>query len=117
MTAACDVRAQSSPAALAALAMGASASASAAARARGHPELRIVRTAPVTVAGTGFRNHERVRVSLRMTPRSASRTVTARVDGTFTARFAGGDGGPALDVPPNPLDRSSAVTFAPRPRS
>src|SRR4051794_30246759 len=57
--------------------------------ARSHAQLRIVHSAPLTVAGAGFASRERVRLSLRGGARSAVRTVTARADGTFTARFAG----------------------------
>jgi hypothetical protein len=52
------------------------------------PALRVVATAPVTVAGTGFAAGERVRLTLRAgRARPSTRTVDAGRDGRFRARF------------------------------
>jgi hypothetical protein len=52
------------------------------------PEVRLVRSAPVTVAGTGFVGDERVRLVLRAGRwRPAVRTVQATPDGSFRVVF------------------------------
>jgi hypothetical protein len=51
--------------------------------------LSIVRSAPLTVRGTGFASSERVRVTLRTTTRTVVRSARTGPGGTFTARFPG----------------------------
>jgi hypothetical protein len=54
------------------------------------PRLAVVRADPVTVHGTAFRPHERVRVVLRRPDRAAAtRRVRASDRGAFSASFAG----------------------------
>lgn len=48
----------------------------------------VVSTAPVSVAGSGFRSRERVTVTL-MTTGAYRKVVRATAKGAFTARFAG----------------------------
>jgi hypothetical protein len=51
------------------------------------PKLELAGTRPVTVHGTGFRSHERVRVVLRQ-PSGVSRQKTrGDADGAFSSRF------------------------------
>jgi hypothetical protein len=52
------------------------------------PELRLVRTVPLTVAGSGFAAREHVRLTLRAGKRRpATRSVQATRTGTFRAAF------------------------------
>ena len=60
----------------------------ASARAATRPALRLVDTSPVAFRGTGFKAHERVRVSVYAGTRATRRT-TAGLRGGFTVRFAG----------------------------
>jgi hypothetical protein len=53
-----------------------------------HPALKLEGRAPVTIAGTGFAAHERVRLVLH-SPRARSRQVTASSSGTFSKAFSG----------------------------
>jgi hypothetical protein len=53
------------------------------------PRLAIVRAAPVTVRGTGFVAHERVRLTVRTVTRTVVRSTRANPNGAFTVRFAG----------------------------
>lgn len=68
---------------LAALALAGLASAATA-----QPRLRLTDGTPLTVAGTGFRSHEHVKVVYRA-DQMWTRNVTATTAGSFTARFAG----------------------------
>jgi hypothetical protein len=52
------------------------------------PALAIDHSRPLTVHGTGFRKHERVRLVLHR-PGSAVRHATAAASGAFTTAFAG----------------------------
>jgi hypothetical protein len=57
-----------------------------------HPrraELKITRTSPVTVHGSGFRRSERVRLVVRSAATRIVRRVTAGPRGAFTTTFAG----------------------------
>ncbi len=50
------------------------------------PALKIVRSTPLTIHGTGFHPRERVRVTV-VTSRAAVRITRTTATGTFTARF------------------------------
>jgi hypothetical protein len=52
------------------------------------PHLRITRTSPLTVMGSGFKSHEQVNVLYR-SEQTWTRHAIATSAGTFTARFAG----------------------------
>jgi hypothetical protein len=54
------------------------------------PRLRLLDADPVAFRGTGFKAHERVRVSVYAGTRAAKR-VTAGVRGRFVVRFSGVD--------------------------
>jgi hypothetical protein len=85
---------------VAAVALAATAATFASARATTRPALRLVDTSPVAFRGTGFKAHERVRVSVYAGTR-ATRRATAGLRGGFTVRFAG--------LNPNPCAGFSAV--------
>src|SRR4051812_25020917 len=53
------------------------------------PRLAIVRASPVTVRGTGFVAHERVRLTVRTATRTVVRSTRAGANGAFTVRLAG----------------------------
>jgi hypothetical protein len=61
----------------------------AASAAAGAPRLQIVRASPVTVRGTGFVGRERIRLTVRTTARTVTRSIHAGANGAFTVRFAG----------------------------
>ena len=82
---------------LAVLATIAIAAAGSAAQAAGptRAALKLTRSAPATVHGSGFHGHERVRLILRRSIRDIElRSVTAGAAGTFTATFRQIDLGP-----------------------
>jgi uncharacterized protein (DUF58 family) len=54
--------------------------------ARSHPTISVTRMVPITVAGTGFKAGERVKVVVRI-PAVYRKTVTASRRGRFTATF------------------------------
>jgi hypothetical protein len=58
-------------------------------RAGSDPALRLVTTRPVTVHGTGFKAHERVRLVLRKPSGAYRRRARAGPRGRFTRRFRG----------------------------
>jgi len=75
--------------AVAALVMVVSAAAGPAAPAQARPALRLATLSPVSVHGSGFGAHERVRVRLRVHDTvTATRSVRATRRGGFTVRFA-----------------------------
>jgi hypothetical protein len=63
-------------------------SAQASERARARPKLQVSTQPVVRVQGTGFRRHERVKVTLVTSTRHV-RHVTASSSGRFTVRFGG----------------------------
>ena len=54
-----------------------------------HAALKLERTSPVTVRGTGFRPSERVVLRARTNTASMTRTVTAGASGAFAATIPG----------------------------
>jgi hypothetical protein len=60
----------------------------ASARAVSRPALRLMDAGPVAFRGTGFKPHERVRISVYAGERAAKRVV-AGARGRFVVRFAG----------------------------
>ena len=75
---------------MAVVALAATVATLASARATTRPTLRLVDASPVAFRGTGFKAHERVRVSVYAGTRATRRT-TAGLRGRFTVRFAGLD--------------------------
>jgi hypothetical protein len=54
------------------------------------PQIQVTSATPMTVTGTRFHRHERVRVTMRSTPgMSMVRRTTAGARGRFTVRFRG----------------------------
>jgi hypothetical protein len=53
------------------------------------PVVRVAADAPVTVAGSGFREHEPVRVTIVMGTRRFAGAAVASAAGEFNVRFAG----------------------------
>jgi hypothetical protein len=53
------------------------------------PMVRVVADAPVTVMGSGFREHEPVRVTIVMGTRRFAGAAVASAAGEFSVRFAG----------------------------
>jgi len=75
---------------VAVVALAATVATLASARATTRPTLRLVDASPVAFRGTGFKAHERVRVSVYAgTP--ATRRTSAGLRGRSTVRFAGLD--------------------------
>jgi hypothetical protein len=72
---------------LAAVALAASVAALASARVATRPTLRLMDASPVVFRGTGFKAHERVRVSVYAGARATKR-VEAGARGGFVARFS-----------------------------
>jgi hypothetical protein len=72
----------------AALAVCAMAPATPTRAAASRAELKVTRTAPLTVRGSGFERSERVRVLARAGTRSIVRRVAADGRGAFTTTFA-----------------------------
>ena len=77
-------------AALLGLVTGVAAVTSALAVAATHPVLHLVRTSPLTVAGSGFRAHETLRVTATAGDRSWRAVVVAGARGGFVASWAAG---------------------------
>ena len=71
---------------LAALAAGGGGLASPAAKPHA-PQLRVVRDAPLTLHGSGFRPRERVAVTVRMGGMALARRTRAGAAGGFTVRW------------------------------
>jgi hypothetical protein len=57
-----------------------------------HPALRLLKTAPLTLAGAHFRTRERVRVTVTVDGTRSARTVRASGKGSFVAGFTTGVG-------------------------
>ena len=57
-----------------------------------HPSLRLLKRAPLTLAGSHFRARERVRVTVTVEGARSARTMRASVKGSFVAGFATGAG-------------------------
>jgi hypothetical protein len=72
---------------LAAVALAASVATLASARVATRPTLRLMDASPVVFRGTGFKAHERVRVSVYAGARATKR-VAAGVRGGFVVRFS-----------------------------
>ena len=53
------------------------------------PSLRVARDAPLTLQGSGFRQHERVRVVVVMGQTTLARSVRAGSAGAFTVLYRG----------------------------
>jgi len=53
------------------------------------PVVRVTRDAPVTVVGSGFREHESVRVTIVMGKRQFDGAEVASATGDFRIRFSG----------------------------
>jgi hypothetical protein len=53
------------------------------------PVVRVAADAPVTVVGSGFREHEPVRVAILMGTRRLAGTAVASAAGEFSVRFSG----------------------------
>jgi hypothetical protein len=62
------------------------------------PRLAVVASSPVTVRGTGFIAHERVRVSVRTATRTVVQSARASAAGAFTVRFAAVRLGPCATI-------------------
>ena len=52
------------------------------------PALRVVRDAPLTLHGSGFRPHEAVTVTVRMGATKLARQTRAGAGGSFTVRWS-----------------------------
>ncbi|HEY2939258.1 MAG TPA: hypothetical protein VGJ27_05565 [Gaiellaceae bacterium] len=57
-----------------------------------HPSLRLLKAAPVTLAGSHFRSSERVRVTVTVVGARSARVVRASGKGSFVAGFTTGAG-------------------------
>jgi hypothetical protein len=53
------------------------------------PVVRVATDLPATVVGTGFREHESVRVTILMGTRQLDGAAVASADGEFSVRFSG----------------------------
>jgi hypothetical protein len=54
------------------------------------PDLRLAKRASLELAGSHFRSHERVRVTVTVSGARSAQTVRASGTGSFVARFATG---------------------------